>query len=80
MIAKLIELLGTLKPRVVDNRNTTIGGGVLGLGLMALIAQVETATGCHFKEAFMGLDWMQIISGTAVAVFGALTTDAHKTV
>lgn len=80
MIAKIIEFIGSLKPRAVDNKNTTIGGGVVGIALAALIGQLETASGCHFQEAFAGIDWMQIIGGVTTAVFGAMMTDAKKTV
>jgi hypothetical protein len=80
MIAKIFEFIGSLKTRAVDSKNTTVGGGVLGIGVMALIGQLELASGCKFQEAFMGLDWAQVISGVAIAIFGAMTTDAKKTV
>lgn len=80
MIKKIMEFFGTVKARTVDNKNTTIGGGVAGIALMAAIGQLETATGCHFKEAFAGIDWMQVLGGVSTAVFGALMTDGNKTV
>ena len=80
IIAKIFEFVGSLGARAKDNKNTTIGGGIGGVALAALIGQLETATGCHFKEAFMGIDWMQIIGYVLVQTFGAISTDAKKTV
>lgn len=80
MITKIFEFLSTVKPRALDNKNTTIGGGVVGLLFAAMIGQIETATGCHFKEAFAGIDWLQVTGFAFSQVFGAMMTDAKKTV
>lgn len=79
-MASIFELIGSLKKRVVNSKNTTIGGGVAGVALVALIGQLEAASGCHFKEAFMGMDWMQVAGYVVMQVFGAITTDGNKTV
>lgn len=80
IIGKIIEFIGSLKTRTVNNPNTTAGGIGIGVVLAALVGQLETSTGCHFQEAFAGIDWMQVIIGTASVVFGASVTDAKKTV
>lgn len=79
-MASIFEFIGSLGKRVKNNKHTTIGGGIAGVALAALIGQLETATGCHFKEAFMGVDWLQVISYVFVQSFGAVSTDAKKTV
>lgn len=79
-MASIFELIGSLKKRAVDSKHTTIGGGALGLALAAVIGQIEAASGCHFQEAFMGIDWMQVAGYTVMQVFGAITTDGNKTV
>lgn len=80
MIAKIFEFIGSLKTRTVNNPHTTAGGATIGVLLAALVGQIETATGCHFQEAFVGLDWIQIMVGAASVVFGASVTDAKKMV
>ncbi len=80
IIEKIIGVIGSLKTRTVESPHTTAGGIGAGVLLAALVGQIETATGCHFKEAFVGLDWIQILVGTASVVFGASVTDAKKTV
>lgn len=79
-IAKIFEFIGSLKTRAIDNPNTTIGGGAIGIGFAALIGQLETATGCHFATAFANIDWLQIAGYTVAQVFGASVTDGKKTV
>jgi len=80
MWTSIFKFFGSLKQRTVDNKNTTIGGGLAGVAFAALISQLETATGCHFQEAFAGLDWAQIAGYVAMQAFGAMTTDGAKTV
>ena len=80
IIEKIIGVIGSFKTRTVDSPHTTVGGIGVGVLLAALIGQIETATGCHFKEAFVGLDWIQILVGAASVVFGSVVTDAKKTV
>lgn len=77
---KFNEFVKTIKIRAVDNKNTTIGGGVVGIVLAALVGQIEQASGCHFQEAFMGMDWIQVAVLTMSQAMGALTTDANKTI
>lgn len=60
------------------NWKTTLGGGVLGLVSASLINKLEESTGCHFQEAFAGIDWVQIIVYVLMQIFGAITTDANK--
>jgi hypothetical protein len=79
-MAGLFEFIGSLKKRTVDNKNTTIGGGVVGIAFAALIGQIETASGCHFQEAFAGMDWVQVAGYVMIQAFGAMTTDGKKTV
>lgn len=80
MLQKIVEFIGSLKTRAVDNKNTTIGGVTIGVLLAAFIGQIETATGCHFQTAFADVSWMQVLGGTFSAVFGAVMTDGKKTV
>lgn len=74
------EFVKTIKTRAVDNKNTTIGGGIVGIVAAAAIGQIEQASGCHFQEAFMGMDWIQVAVLTMSQAMGALTTDANKTI
>ncbi len=67
-------------PFRVRNWKTTIGGGVLGVIGAALVGHLEQATGCHFQEAFAGIDWVQLLVFILSQIFGALTTDADKKV
>lgn len=60
------------------NWKTTVGGGVLGLVGASLISKLEESTGCHFQEAFAGIDWVQIIVYILTQIFGIITTDANK--
>lgn len=80
MIERILSFMSSLKARTVENKNTTIGGGVAGIAFAALIGQLETATGCHFAEAFAGLDWAQIAGFVFAQTFGAMVTDGKKTV
>lgn len=80
IISTILQFVGSLKTRTVNNPHTTVGGITSGVLLAALIGQIETATGCHFQEAFAGIDWIQVLVGTASVVFGASVTDAKKTV
>ena len=80
IIEKVLEFTKSIPTRTTDHLNTTIGGGVVGVGFAALIGQIETATGCHFATAFANIDWLQITGYVFSQVFGALSTDANKTV
>jgi hypothetical protein len=72
--------LNTIGSRIVGSPRTTVGGGVLG-GLLALaIGKLETMSGCHFQEAFAGMDWAQLIGYIVTQGFGMIVTDSHKTV
>ncbi len=66
--------------RFFNNPKTTIGGGVVGVAAAALVGGLEEQLGCKFSEAFLGIDWIQIIIFVITQVFGALTTDANKRV
>lgn len=72
------HLLQSIMYRVKGNPRTTVGGGVIGLVIAALISQIEEASGCHFAQAFDGVDWAQIIGFGVVQLFGALVTDGDK--
>jgi hypothetical protein len=80
MFKKIFEFIGSLKSRAFGNLNTTMGGGVVGVGLAALIGQLEAATGCHFQTAFANIDWLQIAGFVFSQSFGAMMTDANKTI
>lgn len=80
MIAKILSFIGSLKARAVGSKNTTIGGGIAGVALAALIGQLEVASGCHFKEAFAGIDWLQIAGFVFSQTFGVMVTDSNKIV
>lgn len=62
------------------NKNTTIGGGVAGIVLAAIIGKVEEMSGCKFAVAFGNIDWVQLVGFASMQIFGALTTDANKIV
>jgi hypothetical protein len=74
------NFFSTILARITQNKNTTIGGGVFGVVAAALFVKLEEMTGCHLKEAFLGLDYGQLFVFGISQVFGALTTDANKTV
>jgi hypothetical protein len=79
-MASIFEFIGSLGKRAKDSKHTTIGGGVAGVAFAALIGQLETASGCHFQEAFAGMDWLQVAGYVFMQSFGAISTDAKKTV
>jgi hypothetical protein len=63
----------------LQNKNTTVGGGVAGLVLVAIIGKIEEMSGCKFAVAFANIDWVQIVGFASMQIFGAMTTDANKT-
>lgn len=76
----MIDFIKSLKARIMTSKNTTIGGGVVGIAFAALIGKLEEVSGCKFQEAFVGIDWMQIAGFVFSQVFGALMTDSTKTI
>lgn len=64
----------------IKSKNTTIGGGIAGIVLAAIIGKVEEMSGCKFAVAFGNIDWVQLVGFASMQIFGALTTDANKTV
>lgn len=80
ILSKIIEFIKSIKVRTIENKNTTVGGGVAGVMFAAIIKQIETASGCHFAEAFAGIDWMQIIGYAVMQGYGAMVTDGNKTI
>jgi hypothetical protein len=72
--------LNTIGSRIVGNPRTTVGGGISGVLFAILVEKLETMSGCHFTEAFAGLDWMQLAGFVFAQGFGMLVTDSHKVV
>lgn len=80
LLQKCLEFIYTIKTRTVDSKNTTIGGGVAGVVFAAVIGKLEEISGCHFTTAFANIDYMQLTGFIFMQVYGALTTDADKTI
>ena len=80
VLTKVLEFFKSIKTRTVDNKNTTIGGGVAGVAFAALIGKLEEMSGCHFAIAFANVDYLQLAVYVYSQVAGALTTDASKTI
>lgn len=80
LFQKLLEFIRTIKSRAVDNKNTTIGGGVWGIVFAALVGKLEELSGCKFTTAFANVDYIQIAVFLYGQIIGALSTDANKTV
>lgn len=76
-----MNILKSLKFRIFDNLWTTLGGGTVGGGIVAIIiGKLEEMTGCHFSTAFANVDWGQLFGFVAMQVFGMLVTDGNKVV
>lgn len=80
LITIVLNLFKTSKERTVNNKATTVAGGVGGVIMAGLIGKLEEMSGCHFVEAFANIDWIQLAVFGYSLVAGALTTDANKTV
>lgn len=78
-MAKLMQFFATLGLRI-QNKNSTIGGGVAGVVLAAVIGKIEEMSGCKFTIAFGNIDWVQLVGFISMQIFGAVMTDANKTV
>src|SRR5688500_7487633 len=74
----MLNFFKSIVSRVAGNRTTTVGGGVFGVAIAAAIGYLEELTGCKFAVAFGNLDYAQLIGFTISQVFGALMTDANK--
>lgn len=70
----------SLVERITKNKNTTIGGGVAGVVVVAVISKLEEMSGCKFAIAFGNIDWVQLVGFASMQIFGAMVTDANKTV
>lgn len=66
--------------RILKNKNTTIGGGVLGVVVASIFAKLEEMSGCKFSVAFANIDWGQLFIFGIMQLFGAFVTDADKIV
>lgn len=80
LIAKGLMFIKTIRERAIDNKNTTLGGGVAGILFATLVGKFEEMSGCKFATVFGNVDWLQLAIYVFSQVMGALTTDANKTV
>lgn len=80
IMSLLSGILKTSKERAIKNPGTTIGGGVLGVVVAALVGYLEEQAGCKFSVAFANIDWLQLVVFVLAQTQGALSTDANKTV
>jgi len=74
------NLIKELFERTAGSKKTTIGGGLVGIAAAALLLKVEEISGCNFSTAFANVDYGQIFVFVLCQVFGAITTDANKTI
>lgn len=74
------NFMSSIMFRIFGNAKTTVGGGVFGVVLAAMFSKFEEMMGCKFSEAFANVDWGQLFVFGITQLFGALTTDANKTI
>lgn len=80
IMSVVLGVFKSAKERALGNKASTVTGGVLGVAFAALIGKLEEASGCKFATAFANVDWLQVAVFVYSQVYGALSTDANKTV
>lgn len=72
--------LNTIGSRLIGSPRTTVGGGIAGMIFAMLIGKLESMSGCHFQEAFAGIDWGELAGYLFGQIFGIIVTDSSKVV